>query len=166
MRRTFSIAALLLIGLGRLSAQSNTYPLIELSMRDSTDARAVHDKTQKDWDSLYGVMWKKYVDLQVPGLGNGRFSDDYRFWVGGADPAPTVELIKEDTAKLIAVRDLLARAKKDAESFRQHILTIYVAARPGERAIPTPDGFQVPEERRKFLTFRYTQDYRFIVGLL
>jgi hypothetical protein len=172
MRRTTALAPLLLLSLilpGRARLWADTTPMIELSKDDSAKAQAVHDnlvQTEKDYLSLQQQMYQGYVkDLHITGYPGALFSADFRFLVGSGDPAPIMALTPEDTAKLVAAYGAFTLAQQDAESFHQHLLETYVAARGSEKgdvSFGNP-AVSVPAERAGFQHFRYTQDYRFIL---
>jgi len=167
MRRLISFAPLLLVGLIPLSA--STTPTIELSKDDSAKAQALHDaltQTQNDYSTIERQMYRGYVkDSSTQGFPGPLYSADFRFLVGTGDPAPILELSQDDTAKLQAAYDSLAKAQQDLELFHQHILETYIAVRGSEKGAVSfgNPAVMVPVERAAFQHFRYTQDYRFIL---
>jgi hypothetical protein len=167
MRRTVSLVPLLLLGLLRLTA--TTTPMIELSKDDSAKAQAVREnlaQTQQNYTALERQMYRGYVkDSTTQGFPGPLFSADFRFLVGTGDPAPILELSKEDTATLLAAYNSLLQAQQDVAAFHQHILETYIAARGSEKGgVSFGDpAVNVPAERAGFQHFRYTQDYRFIL---
>jgi hypothetical protein len=167
MRRTIALAPLLLLGVVRLAA--NTTPMIQLSQDDAAKAQAVHAnlaQTEQDYTALERQMYRGYVkDSSTKGFPGPLFSADFRFLVGAGDPAPIMELSKEDTATLLAAYNSWQQAEQDLADFHQHILETYIAARGSEKggvSFGNP-AVNVPAERAGFQHFRYTQDYRFIL---
>jgi len=167
MRRWIVFAPLFLLALAGLSAA--TAPLIELSKEDSAKAQAVHDnlaQAEQNYQKLERQMYRGYVkDSSTKGFPAPLFSADFRFLVGAGDPAPILELSRDDTAQLAAAYNAFLQAQQDLEAFHHHILEAYIAARGAEKeAVSFGDPpVKVPAERAAFQHFRYTQDYRFIL---
>ena len=167
MRRLISLAPLFLIGWIHLSAA--TTPMIELSKEDSAKAQALHDnlaQAEQDYSALERQMYRGYVKASsTQGFPGPLYSADFRFLVGSGDPAPILELSKEDTGKLQTAYDSLLKAQQDLELFHHHLLETYIAIRGSEKpAVSFGDpAVMVPVERAAFQHFRYTQDYRFIL---
>ena len=167
MRRTSGLAPLLLLGLVRLSA--DIVPMIELSKDDSTKAQAVRDnlaQTAQTYQSLERQMYRGYVkDSTTKGFPNPLYSADFRFLIGAGDPAPTMELSKEDAAQMVAAYSAFVQAQQDIDTFEQHILETYIAVHGSEKPALSFGNplVPVPAERAGFQHFRYTQDYRFIL---
>jgi hypothetical protein len=161
---TVSLVPLLLLGLVRLAA--DTTPIIELSKDDSAKAQAVYEnltQMQQAYTALERQMYRGYVkDSSTKGFSPILFTVDFRFLVGSGDPAPTLELSKEDTATLQAAYNSLRLAQQSAEAFRQHIVQTYLGAGGSEEAVGNPVVI-VQVDRTVFRNFRYTQDYRFIL---
>ena len=155
------------LGLIRLSADIT--PIIELSQADSAKAQAVRDnlaQAEQAYQSLEKQMYRGYIkDSTTKGFPAPLYSADFRFLIGAGDPAPTMELSKEDTAQLIAAYHAFLQAQADIEAFHQHILETYIAIRGAEKAAVSFGNplVQAPVERAAFQHFRYTQDYRFIL---
>lgn len=171
MRRTLlqtcALTPLFLLALIHLVA--DVTPMIELSKDDSAKAQAVHDsltQAEQDYSSLERQMYRGYVkDSNTKGFPAPLYSADFRFLVGVGDPAPILELSREDSAQLLAAYNSLVQAQQDVESLRQRILQTYIAARGAEKgAIGFGDPVVwAPANRAAFQHFRYTEDYRFIL---
>jgi hypothetical protein len=168
MRRTIPLAPLLLLlGLIRLSADIT--PMIELSKDDVAKGQAVHDtitQAAQAYTALENQMYRGYVkDSTTKGFPAPLYSADFRFLVGAGDPAPILELSKDDTATMLAAYNSLVQAQQDLESFHHHILETYIAVRGAEKgAVSFGDpAVMVPAERAVFQHFRYTENYRFIL---
>ena len=165
--RPIALAPLYFVALTSLSAA--TTPMIELSKGDSAKAKAVRDnltQAQQTYTVLERQMYRGYVkDATIKGFPGPLYSSDFRFLVGTGDPAPILELSKEDTAQLLAAYNTLMEAQSDVEAFHHHILETYVAIHGEEKAALSfgdPAVF-VPAERAGFQHFRYSQVYRFIL---
>jgi hypothetical protein len=167
MRRTIALAPLLLLGLIRLSADIT--PIIALSKDDSAKAQAVRDNlatAEQAYRSLEGQMYRGYVkDSTTKGFPSPLFSADFHFLVGAGDPAPVMELSKEDTAQMVQAYGGFLQALQDIETLHQHIIETYIAVRGSEKAAVSFGNplVPVPAERAAFQHFRYTEDYRFIL---
>ena len=167
MRRTIALIPLFLLCLIRLSADIT--PIIELSKDDAAKAQAVHDNltlARQEYTNLERQMYRGYVkDSSTKGFPLPLYSADFRFLVGAGDPAPILELSKEDTAQLLAAYNVLVQAQADLEAFHQHILETYIAVRGSEKAVLSFGDplVPVPADRIAFQHFRYTADYRFIL---
>ncbi len=171
MRRTLlqtcALAPLFLLALVRLAA--DVTPLIELSKDDSAKAQAVHDtltQAEQEYTNMERQMYRGYVkDSNTKGFTAPLYSADFRFLVGVGDPAPILELTKEDTAQLLAAYNALVQAQQDVEAFHRHILETYIAVRGSEKGVLSFGDplVLVPADRVAFQHFRYTEDYRFIL---
>jgi hypothetical protein len=167
MRRIFTVVSLLLIGLLPLSA--NIAPLIELSKDDSAKAQALRDsltQTEQAYQALERQMYRGYIkDSTTKGFPGPLYSADFRFLIGAGDPAPLMELSKEDTAQILAAYNAFVQAQANIEAFHQHILVTYIAVKDGEKPALSFGNpmVPVPAERAAFQHFRYSQDYRFIL---
>jgi hypothetical protein len=167
MRRTLALTPLLFVGLIRLMADIT--PLIQLSNDDSAKAQTVHDnltQNEQAYATLERQMYHGYVKASsTKGFPAPLYSADFRFLVGAGDPAPLLELNKEDTAQLVAAYKALVQAQQDLEAFHHHILETYIAIHGSEKgALSFGDpAVMVPVERAAFQHFRYTEDYRFIL---
>jgi hypothetical protein len=167
MRRTIALAPLLLLGLVRLSADIT--PIIELSKDDTVKAQAVRDnltQTEQAYQNLERQMYRGYVkDSTTKGFPGPLYSADFHFLIGAGDPAPVMELSKEDTAQMVAAYSAYLQALQDIETFHQHIIETYIAVRGSEKAAVSFGNplVPVPVERAVFQHFRYTEDYRFIL---
>jgi hypothetical protein len=167
MRRTIALTPFLLLGLVRLWADIT--PMIGLSQDDSANAQAVRDnltQTEQSYQSLERQMYRGYIkDSTIKGFPAPLYGADFHFLVGAGDPAPLMELSKEDTAQLLAAYNAFLQAQKDMDLFQQHILETYIAVRGSEKAAVSFGNplVPVPAERAAFQHFRYSQDYRFIL---
>src|SRR5580698_3862236 len=167
MRRTLALAPLFLLGLIRLLADIT--PIIELSKDDSAKAQAVRGNlttAQQAYQALERQMYRGYVkDSTTKGFPTPLYSADFHFLVGAGDPAPVMELSKEDTAQMVAAYGAFLQARQDIETFHQHIIETYLAVRGSEKAAVSIGNplVPVPAERAAFQHFRYTEDYRYIL---
>jgi len=143
--------------------------MIQLSQDDTAKAQAVRDnlaQAEQAYQSLERQMYRGYIkDSTTKGFPIPLYSADFHFLVGSGDPAPLMELSKEDTAQLVAAYTALQQAVQDIETFHQHIIETYIATRGSEKAAVSFGNplVPVPAERAAFQHFRYTQDYRFIL---
>jgi hypothetical protein len=167
MRPTIALAPLLLLSLVHLSADIT--PIIELSKDDSAKAQAVRDnlaQTQQAYQALERQMYRGYVkDSTTKGFPAPLYSADFHFLVGAGDPAPVMELSKEDTTQMVQAYSAFLQALQDIETFHQHIIETYIAVRGSEKAAVSFGNplLPVPAERAAFQHFRYTEDYHFIL---
>jgi hypothetical protein len=167
MRRIVTVTSLLLVGLLHLSA--DIAPIIELSKEDSAKAQALRDgltQTEQAYQALERQMYRGYIkDSTTKGFPGPLYSADFHFLIGAGDPAPLMELSKEDTAQMLAAYNAFVQAQANIEAFHQHILETYIAAKNGEKPAVSFGNplVPVPAERAAFHHFRYSQDYRFIL---
>ena len=167
MRRIFTATSLLLAGWIHLSA--DIAPIIELSKDDSAKAQALRDRltqTEQAYQALERQMFRGYIkDSTTKGFPGPLYSADFRFLIGAGDPAPLIELSKEDTAQMAAAYNAFVQAQADIEAFHQHILEGYIAVKNGEKPALSFGNpmVPVPADRAAFQHFRYSQDYRFIL---
>jgi hypothetical protein len=161
------LALVWLLATVRLSADIT--PMIELSKDDSAKAQTVHEnlaQMEQAYTSMERQMYRGYVkDSSTKGFPAPLFSADFRFLIGAGDPAPILELSKDDTAQLAAAYNSWVQAQQDVQAFHQHILQTYIAVRGSELGALSfgNPAVMVPAERAAFQHFRYTQDYRFIL---